>query len=80
MNISARTVPIALVLGGVAVICAAISAYAYAAVNLYAYRDSFLTSIVTVAIIIGVVSILLGAGLFYWEREKYYQDRKEIHL
>jgi len=41
MSITARTVPIALVLGGVALITAALSSYAYAAVNLYAYRDSF---------------------------------------
>jgi len=75
MSINARTVPIALVLGGVALITAALSSYAYVAVNLYAYRDSFLTSIVMFAFVIGVVTILLGAGLYFWERNKYYRDR-----
>lgn len=72
MSANARTLPIALVLIGGAIIGTAISAYAFGQrVDL---------AIVVVAFIIGVFAILSGAGLYYWERNKYYKDRIEIHL
>jgi len=59
MSVNARTLPIVLVLGGVVIISAAISAYAFGQ-----RVDLVLNTIVAVAFIIGVVAILLGAGLY----------------
>ena len=67
-NINARTLPIALVLGGALIISAVISAYAFGQ-----HVDSFLTAIISVAFVLGLISILLGAGLYYWERSRYYE-------
>ena len=67
-EVNPRTLPIALVLGGAIIISAAISGYAFGQ-----HADSVLTAIVAVAFSIGVVAILLGAGLYYWERNEYYK-------
>jgi hypothetical protein len=67
-EISPRNTPIALVLAGAIIISAAISAYAYGQ-----RVDTFLTVIVLVAFLTGVAAILLGAGLYYWERHEYYR-------
>jgi membrane protein YdbS with pleckstrin-like domain len=72
-EINPRNTPIALVLGGAIII--GISVYAYAFGQ---HTDSFLTWIVAVAFVIGVVAILLGGALYYWERSKYYDPRRVI--
>lgn len=74
-EINPRNTPIALVLGGAIII--GISVYAYAFGQ---HSDSFLTGIIAVAFIIGVVAILVGGALYYWERDRYYKDRLEVHL
>ena len=70
-QVNPRTLPIALVLGGVLIAVAAISGYMYAEV-----RDSFLTSIVVVGIIIGLTLALLGAILYFWERSHYWEHKR----
>jgi len=70
-NIQARTFPIALGLGGVAIIVMAISANGFGNLS-----DSTMWILVG----IGFVIILLGLVSYFWERDKYYADRKIIHL
>jgi hypothetical protein len=67
-QVNPRTSPIALILAGAIIISAVVSAYAYGQ-----HVDSFLTGIVTIAFVIGIVAILLGAYLYYWERSEYYR-------
>jgi len=75
VDINPRTFPIALVLGGSAIIIMAIYAYAFGQ-----RVDSFLTTVVAVVVAIGLCAMLLGGVLYLWERDKYYQDRTKIHL
>jgi xanthine/uracil permease len=75
-EINPRTTSIALILAGAIIISAAISSYAYVAVNMYAYRDSFLTSIVTGVIIIGLALALLGVFLYFWDRSHYWKHKR----
>ena len=67
-SINPRTVPIALVLGGAIIVSAAFSAYAFGQ-----RADSFLTIIVAFVALGGLVAILLGGYLYYWERSEYYR-------
>lgn len=67
-EINPRNTPIALVLAGAIIISAVVSAYAYGQ-----RADSILTLLVVVGFIMGFISIVLGAGLYYWERDKYYE-------
>jgi len=66
-DLNPRNAPIALILAGAIIISAALSAYAFGHV------DDVLTALVVVAFFIGAIAILLGAWLYYWERDKYYQ-------
>lgn len=75
MSVNARTLPIALVLAGAIIISTAVYAYAFGQ-----HADSFLTSIIVIAILIGFIAIILGWSAYLWERDKYYKDRLEIHL
>jgi ABC-type Mn2+/Zn2+ transport system permease subunit len=43
---------------------------------MYAYRDSFLTSIVAGGIIIGLVLALLGVFLYFWDRSRYWEHKR----
>jgi predicted lysophospholipase L1 biosynthesis ABC-type transport system permease subunit len=67
-QVNPRTLPIALVLAGAIIMSVVVSAYAYGQ-----RVDTFLTAIVVIAFLIGVIAILLGAYLYYWERSEYYK-------
>ena len=75
VDVNLRTGPIALILGGSAIIIMAIYAYAFGQ-----RVDSFLTTVVAVVVAIGICVMLSAIPVYLWERDKYYQDRKEIHL
>lgn len=75
VDINPRTVPIALILGGASIIGIALYVYAFGQ-----RVDSFLTTVVAVVVAIGLCAMLLAIPVYLWERDKYYQDRKEIHL
>jgi hypothetical protein len=67
-GINPRSAPIALILAGAIIISAMVSAYAYGQ-----RTDSTLTLLVALGFVIGFISILVGAGLYYWERHEYYE-------
>jgi len=71
-NIHARTYSIALVLGGVFII--AMSIYAFE----FGIRGD--TIVFILGLIIGVSLALASIPVYLWEREKYYQDKKDVHL
>ena len=71
-GINPRTFPIALVLAGAIVISIAIYAYAFGQ-----HVDFFLTIIL---VVIGLCAFLLAIPIYVWEKNKYYEDKKEIHL
>jgi len=75
VDINPRTVPIALILGGASIIAIALYVYAFGQ-----RVDSFLTTVVTVVVAIGLGVILLAIPVYLWERNKYYEDRTKIHL
>lgn len=68
-QVNPRTVPIALVLGGAIIIGAALYSYAFGQ-----RVDSFLTILVALVVFGGLIAILLGGYLYYWEREKHYTE------
>ena len=73
-EINPRNAPIALILAGAIIISAVVSAYAYGQ-----RADLFLATIVIIAFIIGFTAIVVGATLYYWDRQQHWQDRKEPH-
>ena len=72
VEINPRTFPIALALGGVIIISIAVYAYSFG------QRADF--SFTVILMLIDLCAILLAVPVYVWERNKYYQDRKEIHL
>jgi hypothetical protein len=67
-EVSAKTFPIALGLGGVAIIVAAIYSYEFG------QRGDLGFSVALV--VVGLIVILAGIPVYYWERGEYYEDRK----
>ena len=72
--VNPRTFPIALVLAGAIIISTSVYAYAFG------QHTDFLLTIVSAGMITGFCAILSSIPVYLWERKKYYEDRKEIHL
>ena len=71
-EVNPRTFPIALVLVGSIIISVAVYACAFGE-----HENSILTGSL---IIFGALMVLLAVAVYVWERTKYYENRKDIHL
>ncbi len=71
-EINPRTFPIALVLVGSIIIVVPVYASAFGE-----HENSILTASL---VIFGALMVLLAVAVYIWERTKYYENKKEIHL
>jgi len=67
-TIDVRTFPIALAIVGGSIICMALYVLAIGQ-----HADSLLIEFVATSFIIGIIVILIGAGLYYWERKQFWE-------
>ena len=73
-EVNPRTLPIAMAIVGGSIIVMAIYAIGFG------QRSELLSTVAIIGIFVGVVFVLLAGVLYERERDKYYEDRKEIHL